>query len=82
MTIIIRRFVPKGIMWAAFVVFAPPAMRAFTHFIKITEQVQAQELPVVSPVESFNISVLIRLARLYVLDSHPGLLGPGYKVSA
>jgi len=69
-------------MGTMLVIVDSPAVRAFTHFIKVTKQVQAQELFTVRTIESFDIGILIRLARLNVLDRNPGLLSPGHKVTA
>ncbi len=63
-------------MRALLVVFDLPPVDGFPHVIQAQEQVGIEQFLAQRPVEPFDIGVLVRLARLDVLDRHTRCLGP------
>lgn len=63
-------------MGSLLVVFDHPPVDGLSDIIQGGEQVLVEQLIAEGPVEAFDVSVLIRLARLDILDGHAVVLGP------
>jgi hypothetical protein len=53
---------------AHLVVIGHPPLRRLPDFSQALQEIHAQHLTTIGAVESFNVSVLVRLSRLYVAD--------------
>lgn len=70
-TVLDRRDAAQGFMGSMMVVAVQPVGRHIAHFLQRLEQVAVQHLAAVGLVESFDIGVLRRLARLMSLRAMP-----------
>ena len=69
-------------MWPLFVVFNFPPVGGFPYLIQIAEQIQIEHFVTIGFVETFDISILIRLAGLNVLNLHPVFFSPSNEFTA
>ena len=63
-------------MWPLLVVLHDPAAGDLSDLLQAAKQIQIQDLIPVGPVKAFDVGVLVRLARLYVLDQHAVIATP------
>ena len=70
------RQVVQRVVRPLLLLFDHPPVLGPPNVVERGEQVLVEQLIPEGPVEAFNVSVLIRLARLDVLDRHAGMLGP------
>lgn len=54
-----------------------PPIDCVSEVVQVTEQVEIEQPIPVRPVKTFNVTVLVRLSRLDVLDHHAGRFSPG-----
>ena len=66
-------------MRTQFVVIVLPPIGNLSNFVKTTEEIELQHFFPARPVEPFDISVLVWLARLDVANHHPGIFRPLHK---
>jgi hypothetical protein len=53
--------------------------RRLSYFTQVIEQIKVEYFIAIGTVKTFQISVLVRFARLNILDHHPGCPGPAEK---
>jgi hypothetical protein len=63
-------------VWPLLVVLDRPPPGGFTDMFERRKQVLVQHLLPVGTIEALDVGILIRLARLDVLDGHTDILGP------
>ncbi len=63
-------------MGTLFIVFVHPKPDYISDMIKTDEEVLVEQLLAVGEIKSLNVSILIRVARLNVLDCHAVGFGP------
>lgn len=63
-------------MWPCLIVFVDPAAGNLTQLIQAAEEIQIQDLIVVGPVKALDVSVLVRLSRLDIVNQHAIVLTP------
>ena len=59
-----------------------PPVGCLPDLSQVAEQIQVKQFVPVRPVEALDVSVLVRLTGLDVLDQHSDRLGPGDKLAA
>ena len=64
-------------MRPALIVVDSPPVRGFSNLGYIAKQVHVEHLFTVGAIEAFDVGILIRLARLDVVESHSLSLAPG-----
>ena len=61
-----RRYFPQTVVWSLLVVFVDPVARYLAHLAQRFEHVSIEHLIAEGPVETLDVGILIRLARLDV----------------
>src|SRR5437899_2651880 len=63
-------------MWPLFVVLLEPHFGLFTHLVQSLKHIHVEHRLAVAAIESFNETILHRLARFDELEHHSMLFGP------